>query len=427
VGIGADFKQTELGVIPNDWDVRPLHEVAKVTSGKRLPLGYFVGDRKTPYPYIRVTDMRPGGVATRDIKYVPEAAYPPISRYRIFKEDLFISVAGTLGIVGAIPDDLDGANLTENADRISGITCDKDYLLHVMLSPIVQRVIESEQTVGAQPKLALMRIRNFSIPLPPTRDEQRAVAFALNDIEALIGALDRLIAKKRDLMRAAMERLATGQIRLPGFSGEWDRTCLEAIVTRAPGFWGVQKPSARCPKHAAIIRAGDISSDGRLVATASRYLAPDEFDRAKCLLDDVVITTSGNGLGKLWCSDGRSNIAASNFVRVLRPLKSRVAGRFLFYALRTSEGIRQLQEHTATSAYPNLRPTYFSSTWIPLPTLPEQLAIATALSDMDAELAALEARRDKTGNLKRAMMQELLTGRTRLVPTQGTHVQQAPI
>jgi len=171
----------------------------------------------------------------------------------------------------------------------------------------------------------------------------------------------------------------------------------------------------RSSRRAEIIRAGDISQDGILTATATRYVSPEEFEKAKCALDDLVITTSGNGLGKLWWCDGRSDIAASNFVRVLHPIAAKAMGRFLYYALRTGEGLRQLQEHTATSAYPNLRPTYFSTRWIPLPPPPEQAAIAALLSDMDAELAALEARRSKTRDLKQAMMQELLTGRTRLV------------
>src|SRR5690606_31769226 len=103
---------------------------------------HFVGDRVTAHPYIRVTDMRIGTVALDDIKYVPDEAYPPITNYRIFKEDLFISVAGTLGVVGKIPDALDGANLTENADRISEIRCDPDYLMYILLSPVIQDVIE---------------------------------------------------------------------------------------------------------------------------------------------------------------------------------------------------------------------------------------------------------------------------------------------
>jgi type I restriction enzyme S subunit len=99
----------------------------------------------------------------------------------------------------------------------------------------------------------------------------------------------------------------------------------------------------------------------------------------------------------------------------MHPIPKLAIGRFLGFALRTIEGIRQLREHTATSAYPNLRPTYFSTKWIPLPPPEEQMAIAAILSDMDAELIALEARRDKTRNLKQGMMQELLTGKTRLI------------
>ena len=190
------YKPTEMGVIPEEWNVKTIEQVAFVTSGKRLPLGSSLVDVPSPHPYIRVTDMRPGTVDTSEIRYVPESVFPAIKRYRIFRADIFISVAGSLGIVGKIPAELDGANLTENADRITDITCSQDYLLYVLLSPLIQNAIDSIRTVGAQPKLALTRIRKFSIPLPPTEAEQRAIAAALGDVDALLDGLDRLIAKK---------------------------------------------------------------------------------------------------------------------------------------------------------------------------------------------------------------------------------------
>lgn len=407
------YKPTEVGVIPQDWDAQTIDEIASVTSGKRLPLGSSLVQNLTPHPYIRVTDMRPGTVDLSEIRYVPESVFPAIKRYRIFSEDLFISVAGSLGIVGKVPKELDGANLTENADRITNITCSQDFLLHVLMSPLIQNVIDSIQTVGAQPKLALTRIRKFVVPQPPL-PEQRAIAAALSDTDALLDGLDRLIAKKRDLKQAAMQQLLTGQTRLPGFQGEWQMASLDMLTSRATGVWGKSQPDERNSRLARIIRAGDISQDGRLTATASRYISEAEYEKSRCNLDDLVITTSGNGLGKLWWCDSRENVAASNFVRVLHP-KRAVVGRFLYYALRTGEGLRKLQEHTATSAYPNLRRTYFSTVWIPVPPRPEQGAIAEVLSDIDAELSALEARRTKTRALKQGMMQELLTGRTRLV------------
>jgi type I restriction enzyme, S subunit len=208
------YKQTEVGLIPEDWQAKTIDAVAFVTSGKRLPAGSSLTEHGTPHPYVRVTDMRPGTVALSDIKFVPVEAFPAISRYRIYKEDIFISVAGTLGIVGKVPPELDGASLTENADRITKITCSQDYLLHVLMAPLIQDTIDSLQTVGAQPKLALTRIRKFVIPLPPTKAEQEAIAAILSDMDAEIAAQEAKLAKARNLKQGMMQELLTGRIRL---------------------------------------------------------------------------------------------------------------------------------------------------------------------------------------------------------------------
>ena len=215
-------KQTEVGVIPEDWEVGAIREFAAVKGGKRLPLGKSLVDKETSHPYLRVTNMRPGGVDLSDIKYVPEEVFPAIKNYRISSADIFISVAGTLGIVGKVPAELDGANLTENADKITDIQCDRDFLLYNLMSDRIQSTIESDKTVGAQPKLALGRIEHFTVALPPTLPEKRAIAAALSDVDAMLTKLDAFIAKKRAPKQAAMQRLLTGQTRLPGFSGEWE-------------------------------------------------------------------------------------------------------------------------------------------------------------------------------------------------------------
>jgi len=208
------YKQTEVGVIPEDWEVKIIEEIAEVRSGKRLPLGCHLTEQETPYPYIRVADMFEGEVFLGNIKYVPESVYPAIKNYRIFKGDIFISVAGTLGIVGRIPDALDGANLTENADRLTNINCDRDYLLFVLISSLIQNTIESERTLGAQPKLALTRIRKFQIPLPPTKTEQTRIATILADMDSEISALETKLAKYKQVKQGMMQNLLTGKIRL---------------------------------------------------------------------------------------------------------------------------------------------------------------------------------------------------------------------
>ncbi len=239
------YKMTEVGVIPEDWGVGTIDQIALVTSGKRLPLGSSLVAHTTPHPYIRVTDMRPGTVSSSEIMFVPDSVFPSIKRYRIFSEDIFISVAGSLGIVGKVPKELSGANLTENADRITNIACSQDYLLHILLSPLIQNTIASFQTAGAQPKLALTRIRKFEIPLPG-KPEQEKIAGAMGDVDALLGALERLIAKKRDLKQAAMQQLLTGQTRLPGFAGDWVSQSLGDIVSL---FVGGGTPSRSKPEY----------------------------------------------------------------------------------------------------------------------------------------------------------------------------------
>lgn len=194
----------------------------------------------------------------------------------------------------------------------------------------------------------------------------------------------------------------------------WEVASLDMLTSRSTGVWGSSIQDERNSIRVEIVRAGDITQDGKLTSTAIRYISPNEFEKAKCSFDDLVITTSGNGLGKLWWCDGRGNTAASNFVRVLHPLTSKTKGQFLAYALRTNEGMRQLKEHTATSAYPNLRPTYFSTRWIPMPRLTEQIGIAAVLSAVDALLDGLDMLIAKKRDLKQAAMQQLLTGKTRL-------------
>jgi type I restriction enzyme S subunit len=157
--------------------------------------------------------MLKNSVSLRDITYVPIDVFPSIKNYRIFKEDIYISVAGTLGLVGRIPDILDGANLTENANKITNIQCDIDYLLFVLKSDLIQKTIVAEMTLGAQPKLALTRIRNFDIPLPSI-DEQIKIAQILSDMDTEIEALEMKLDKYRLIKQGMMQELLTGRIRL---------------------------------------------------------------------------------------------------------------------------------------------------------------------------------------------------------------------
>lgn len=416
------YKQTELGDIPDDWIVQEVQALASVRGGKRLPLGRSLVSDVTGHPYIRVTDMVPGGVDTRNIQYVPEDIFPQIKNYRIYIDDIFISVAGTLGIVGKIPHELDGANLTENADRITAITCNRDFLLYNLMSPRIQGVIESEKTVGAQPKLALGRIESFQIAIPPNSEEQKAIASALSDMDALISSLDQLIAKKRDIQQATMQQLLTGQRRLPGFSGEWE-------VKRLGDFGQCLRGVSY--KGDADLLAYDTDETYRLLRSNNvQQSAIDvdglQFVNARCVSShqvlkpkDILICMANGSkdlvgkAGLFKVSDGHRYTFGA-FMGCFR-MRACAEPDFIFALFGTNKYKNYIANLLAGSSINNLRPRDIEQMEFHFPPNNEQTAIAAILSDMDSELAVLEARRDKAHHIKQGMMQELLTGRTRLI------------
>ena len=161
--------------IPENWRWCRLGTIAAVLGGKRIPAGRKLTECNTGHVYIRVSDMTDGGVSTDRLLYVPEDIYPSISRYIINKADVFITVAGTIGRVGKIPDELDGANLTENADRLVLAGVNQDWLIKVLQSGMIQEQIAKATTQVGQPKLAIARIERFLIPLSPLAEQHRIV------------------------------------------------------------------------------------------------------------------------------------------------------------------------------------------------------------------------------------------------------------
>lgn len=173
--------------IPNNWCWVRLGNITQIKGGKRIPKGTSLLKENTGYKYIRVTDMKNGTVLNDDIHYISKDIYNKISNYTISKNDIYITCAGTIGRVGIIPVEFDGANLTENADKIIIKHINKNLLVKVLSSYIVQKQIQEVITTGCQPKLAIKKIEQLKIPLPPINEQQRIV----NRIESLFAKLDR--------------------------------------------------------------------------------------------------------------------------------------------------------------------------------------------------------------------------------------------
>ena len=161
--------------IPSSWSWCRLGNIASVKGGKRIPVGEKLTTENTGHMYIRVADMKQNTVKTDDIHYISESIYQKIKSYTISTEDLYITVAGTIGSVGEIPKVFDNANLTENADKIVFRGICKKFLMYCLLSNFVQSQIKKCTTKVGQPKLAIVRIEDLLIPLPPIKEQYRIV------------------------------------------------------------------------------------------------------------------------------------------------------------------------------------------------------------------------------------------------------------
>ncbi|MEJ5201490.1 MAG: restriction endonuclease subunit S [Anaerolineales bacterium] len=412
------YKRTEVGVIPEEWEVTPLEKIAKVKGGKRLPKGFTLVSSPNSHPYIRVSDMFMGGVNTDNLLYVPDEAYHYIQDYRIYLDDIFISVAGSLGIVGKIPQELNGANLTENADRITEISCDRDYLLYWLSSKVIQKLIQSNMTVGAQPKLAIKRIQEFPIVLPPFIEEQRAIAEVLSDVDSLLAALDRLIAKKRAVKQAAMLDLLTGRVRLPGFEGAWRRKELRDIANIFKGQGLSKSKVFKNGQYPCILYGELFTTYQRVIKEIYSYTDLQEGILSQC--GDILIpgstTTNGNDLSIAFALLVE-NVLIGGDINIIRLTSDEFDSVFLAYYL-THIKRKEIAERSQGITIIHLYGKDLNDLEIDVPSFREQTAIAAVLSDLDAEITALERERAKWQDIKQGMMNDLLTGKVRLVQNQ---------
>ncbi len=296
----------------------------------------------------------------------------------------------------------------------------QSFFYHVLVD--LEQTWSRRGQTGSQMNLNTALINRRLVAIPRTEAEQHAIATALSDVDALLGGLGRLIAKKRDIKQAAMQLLLTGRIRLPGFHGEWEMK--------------------RLGNHVAFLRNGtnsraEVTQDGPVKylhygdvhACAGTQLRPNALpsipsERAKSLArlqdGDLVFADASEDLAGVSKSVEMRGVADTETVPGLHTIaarfdKSVLADGFKSYLQFCSTFSGQLRRLAAGTKVHATNRTHIACIEMRLPGVEEQTAIATVLSDMDAELTALEARRDKTRDLKKGMMKELLTGRTRLI------------
>jgi type I restriction enzyme S subunit len=422
------YKQTEVGVIPEDWEVTAIGDKTEKVGSGITPTGGQRVYRSEGRPFMRSQNVGWGNLLLDDVAFIDDATHSNFPETEIQLDDVFLNITGaSIGRSAVADSRIVGGNVNQHVCivRATQSKLVPRYLNLFLLSAAGQRQIDSFQAGGNRQGLNFAQVRSMRIPLPATETEQRAIAAAVIDVDVLLGGLERLIAKKRDLKQAAMQQLLTGQTRLPGFSGEWEvRPLASAIASLEAGV------SVNSVEHGKPLRSGEpcilktsAIFDGFFDPEECKLIDQRDTSRAKLSpkRDTIIISrmNTPNLVGEVgYVPDDfpTLNLPDRLWMTRLDP-KSDICARWLAYVLSSAqvkENIKGLATGTSGSMK-NIGKGKLLALQLEFPTGDEQTAIAAVLSDMDAEISALVARRDKTRDLKQAMMQELLTGRTRLV------------
>lgn len=398
-----------------EWRTIPAGDVGRFRGGSGFPLR-FQGQASGEVPFFKVSDMNlPGNgkYMTRANHYISEAVRKQLGA------TLFPAGSIVFAKVGA-------AVFLERKRILAQPSCIDNNMAAFVLDParadieFIHQLLLTMRlgdlvSATALPALNGADLASMQVSLPPIAC-QREIANMLEHADALLVKLDHLVAKKRDIKQSAMQELLTGRLRLQGFTGPWDERNLASLGSLLKGR-GVTRDQANSGSIACV-RYGEIyTTHHDIVRAITSWISPAVAATATRLKQgDVLFAGSGETkeeIGKCVAFIGNFAAHAGGDIVILRPRG--VDSRFLGYALNTPEVNRQKANFGQGDAVVHISAAALGSVTVRLPPLDEQVAIGTVLADMDTELAALEARREKTRQLKQGMMQALLTGRIRLV------------
>jgi type I restriction enzyme S subunit len=398
VEVRPGYKQTEVGVIPEDWDAVPLSVIGQFKNGINK------GSEAFGYgaPFVNLMDVfGVSSIRSSDGLGLVKSSDAEQKTYDLKRGDVIFIRSSVkpsgVGLTAVVEADLPRTVYSGFLIRFrDNDALDIGFKRHCFYSENFRSRLIGASTVSANTNINQDNLKKLLIALPPTIDEQRAIATVLSDVDTLLNTLDRLIAKKRAIKQAAMQALLSGKTRLPGFSGEWKVRRLGDIAHIKTGKRN-NEDKVGDGLYPFFVRSANVERINTYSHDCEAILVPGE----------------GKIENTFHYINGRFDVHQR--VYAITQFATDVFGRYVHLYMSLRFGAWAMQ-NTVKATVDSLRLPTFQSFEVRLPpTFAEQTAIAAILSDMDAELATLETRRDKTHGIKQAMMQELLTGKTRLV------------
>ncbi len=394
--IAPGYKQTEIGIIPEDWNAKSIGEDIDLLTGFPFPSSKYSA---SGIKLLRGSNIKRGKTDwEEDITQYWEKVTFDLQKYVLDEGDIVIAMDGSLvgrSFARLSKKDLP-ALLLQRVARIRSKKIDMNYLKEWICSEKFTKHCDSVKTVTAIPHISPHDIRSFIILIPPTKEEQAAIAQVLSDTDSLIESLDELIEKKKNIKQGTMQQLLTGKKRLPGFSGDWEEKIFSDILELNKG---VQ------------LNRSNLTEKGEYPAWNGGIEPSGYTHKWNTNADTITISEGGNSCGfvnycttKFWCG---------GHCYALRILNDSISKLYLFHLLKFNEP--NIMALRIGSGLPNIQKKNLYEFRLLIPqTKEEQSAIAQVLSNMDSEIERLEQKRDKYKGLKIGMMQKLLTGRIRL-------------
>jgi type I restriction enzyme, S subunit len=416
------YKLTAVGVIPEEWKVSALSDVADIIDPQP--------DHRTPpevargEPYIGISDFTDDNSVdwNSSRKIVSAAVDKQAARFQLRRGDIIFGKIGTIGCPKFLPITFSRYVLSANILLIQP-KIEPRFLMAWLESVAVQKTINRDLHSTSQAAFGIHKMRGLLIPQPPP-PEQRAIAAALSDVDALLGALERLIAKKHNIKQAAMQQLLTGRTRLPGFRGEWVVKRLGEIADVKTGPFG------------SSLHESDYVRDGTPIITVEHLgefgvehfnlpmVSNVDYHRLRTYMleiGDIVFSRVGSVDRNALIRPAEEGWLFSGRLLRVRPNRQEAVASYLSHQFHSETFIASVREVAVGQTMASLNTQILKGVPVILPPLPEQIAIAAVLTDLDTELKALKQRLTKTRALKQGIMEELLTGKTRLASPELIH------
>lgn len=427
------YKYSDVGAIPEDWDVLPLGKLVRsVEYGSAAK-----SDVEGAVPVLRMGNLQGGKIDWSDLVYT--ADIDEINKYLLQPGDVLFNRTNTIDLVGktSIYEGGCPAIFAGYLIRINVVPelLHSRFLNYILNTEFSRKYSAKVLSVAVgQANINGQKLKTYPIPLPPTTTEQVAIATALNNVDTLLVTLDQMIAKKRDLKQAAMQQLLTGEKRLPGFSGDWKLKSFSDLFDFSGGY-SASRDQLSDEGHC-YLHYGDIHGSSKTSINTKRdFLDIPKLDislkriseRSLLKHGDVVFVDASEddaGTSKHLVIENEGDVPFISGLHtiVAKSKANDLADTYKHYCFQTPAIRQQFMFYAVGTKVSGISKTNIAKLTLPIPSIPEQIAIAAVLSNVDVELAALEARHDKTRDIKQAMMQQLLTGKTRLFAKEESHV-----